>query len=113
MSAPIIAGLAGQEFIIHPTPVSAGYAHFDARANRALHMTLTGESMAEWGPLYLRDARAVLSKSQRQGQLWERAGDTGNHETPIILDCRYHGPVGTIRDNRGQLLCQVCGGSVK
>lgn len=60
-------------------------------------------------------ARAHLERPIRhnavQGQLWERAGATV--ETPIIANCSKHGDVGTIRDNRGALLCVVCGGSVK
>ncbi len=72
MTAPIIAGLPGDTFQITPTAESAERAYFATRADRALHGTLTGESMATWGPRYTREARAQLALNQRPGQLWER-----------------------------------------
>jgi hypothetical protein len=70
--APFTTGFLGAIFIIKPTPDDAWRASFDARANRALRGTLTGESMAEWGPRYIREARAVMTLTQHRGTLWER-----------------------------------------
>lgn len=70
--APIIAGMPGDSFTINPTPAAAERAGFDARANRALRGTATGESMAAWGQRYLREARAMLTLTQYPGTLWER-----------------------------------------
>lgn len=73
MTAPLIVHVLGGELIEHtPTPESAERAYFDTRANRALRGTLTGESMAEWGPRYIREARAMLTLNANMGQLWER-----------------------------------------
>jgi hypothetical protein len=70
--APFIIGFPGHTFTTDPTPEDAERASFDARANRALRGTLTGESMADWGPRYIREARAMLTLTQHRGTLWER-----------------------------------------
>jgi hypothetical protein len=71
--APIISPIDG--VVIYPNAETGAYAHahyFDTRANRALRGTVTGESMADWGPRYIREARAVLAMSTPAGQLWQR-----------------------------------------
>lgn len=74
MTAPITSRfINGSAFLIdNPTPKLAERAYFDVRSDRALHSTATGESMADWGELYIREAKAIMSLGQRQGQLWER-----------------------------------------
>lgn len=71
--APIVAGLPGDRFEFVPNEESARRAYFDERARIALHGTASGESMADWGPHYLRQARAMMR--QHPGQLWERLAE--------------------------------------
>lgn len=61
---------------IEGAPWLAERSHFDARANRALCGTATGESMAGWGERYMREARAVLAMSSTPGTLWERVAES-------------------------------------
>ena len=69
----ILPGLDRKTFYtVTPTPEGAAYAYADNRAYRALRGTATGESMATWGPRYVREARAVFAMSQAVGTLWER-----------------------------------------
>jgi hypothetical protein len=65
--APIVSPLDGTPFT--PSKEYASAFYFDTRANRALHGTMTGESMATWGPHYMRQARAMLRLAP-QGRLW-------------------------------------------
>lgn len=68
--APIISPIDGE--ILPPSETYAHAHYFDVRANRALRGTASGESMADWGPRYIREARAVVAMSQPAGQLWQR-----------------------------------------
>lgn len=70
--ARMVSRFDGDTMFITPTPESATRAGFDARANRALRGTASGESMATWGPRYIREARAVLRMAQARGTLWDR-----------------------------------------
>ena len=76
MSAGIIVpGMHPKGFAaITPTPEKAARAYFASRVHRALRGTASGESMATWGPQYIREARAVLDMSAARGTLWERVG---------------------------------------
>lgn len=58
-----------------PDEKLAEFHYFDTRADRVLHGTASGESMATWGPLYLRDARARMKLGDRRGTLWERLAE--------------------------------------
>ena len=75
MTAPIVMRLGTDEFPIGAVNPDAEYHYGDTRANRALHSTLTGESMATWGPRYIREAKAILKLGKGKGTLWERLAE--------------------------------------
>jgi hypothetical protein len=69
----VVPGMEAKTFYtVEPTPQSAERAYGDTLAREALRGTLTGESMADWGPRYIREARALLRMRQQPGTLWER-----------------------------------------
>lgn len=73
MTAQIVSTLDGDP--IPATPAHAEMRYADTRANRALHSTLTGESMATWGPRYIKEAKAILKLGKGKGTLWERLAE--------------------------------------
>lgn len=49
----------------------AAYHYADTRAHRALHSTVTGENMADWGPQYIAEAKAIMRRGSHRGRLWQ------------------------------------------
>lgn len=76
MTAQIEARIGNEIVVLYGmTEAAARTYHFDTRAHCALHSTLTGESMATWGPRYIKEAKAILALGNGRGSLWARVSE--------------------------------------